>query len=173
MLRQSRMLFHFLSRIVYSTVAGHECYSSLDGFSSYNQIRMHPNDQEKTTFVTEWGVFVAVVMMFGLKTAPTTFQRIITEIFDDYILTFLQIFLDHFAMYGKQLEHLTRLRLCLARCRQARLSLNPTKCVMNTGYPKARTLGPVTHLVAPYLLGHLDYVIIVHVIIKRCMHTTL
>ena len=31
-------------------------------------------------------------------------------------------------MYGQQLEHLTQLRLCFDRCRQARLSLNPTKC---------------------------------------------
>jgi hypothetical protein len=61
-------------------------YNFLDGFSGYNQIRMAEEDQEKTAFVTEWGVFVAVVMMFGLKTAPTTFQRIIMEIFEEYIL---------------------------------------------------------------------------------------
>ena len=58
---------------VLDAVAGHEVYSFLDGFSGYNQIRMRPVDQEKTAFVTEWGVFVAVVMMFGLKTAPTIF----------------------------------------------------------------------------------------------------
>ena len=83
---------------VLDTVAGHECYNFLDGFSGYNQIRMHPEDQEKTTFVTEWGVFVAEVMMFRLKTAPT-FQRIITEIFIDFIPTFMQVFLDDFAVY--------------------------------------------------------------------------
>ena len=58
---------------VLDVVAGHEMYSFLDGFSGYNQVCMHPEDQEKTAFVTEWGVFVAEVMMFGLKTAPTTF----------------------------------------------------------------------------------------------------
>ena len=36
-------------------------------------------DQEKTNFVTEWAVFVVVVMMFRLKTTPATFQRIIME----------------------------------------------------------------------------------------------
>ena len=61
---------------------------------------MHPDDQEKTAFVTEWGVFVAEVMMFGLKMAPTTFQRIITEIFHDYIPALMQVFLDDFAVYG-------------------------------------------------------------------------
>ena len=66
-------------------VASHKCYSFLDGFRRYNQIRMHPDDQEKIPFVTEWGVFVAEVIIFGLKTAPATFQPIITEIFDEYI----------------------------------------------------------------------------------------
>ena len=57
---------------VLDTVASHECYSFLDGFSGYNQIRMHLEDKEKTTFVTEWGVFMVEVMMLGLKTVPTT-----------------------------------------------------------------------------------------------------
>ena len=74
-----------------------------DGFGAYNQIRMHPDDQEKTAFVIEWGVFVAVVMMFGLRTAPTTFQRIIAKFFDDYIMGFMQVFLDDFTVYGQQL----------------------------------------------------------------------
>ena len=81
---------------------------------------MHPDDQEKTTFVTEWGVFMAEVMMFGLKTASATFQRIITEIFNEYIPSFMQVFLDDFAVYGQRLEHMTQLRLGLDRCLQAR-----------------------------------------------------
>ena len=89
---------------------------------------MHPVDPEKTTFVTEWGVFVAVVMMFGLKTTPTTFQRVIQEIFNDYIPTFMQVFLDFFAIDSRKSEHFEHLRMCLERCPQGRLSLNPAKC---------------------------------------------
>ena len=82
---------------VLDAVASHEVYNFLDGFSGYNQMRMHPDNKEKTTFVTEWSVFVAVMMMFGLKTALATFQRVIMEISADYILAFMQIFLDDFA----------------------------------------------------------------------------
>ena len=32
---------------VLEAVASHECYNFLDGFSGYNQIRMHTDDQEK------------------------------------------------------------------------------------------------------------------------------
>jgi hypothetical protein len=60
---------------VLDIVTGHEIYNFLDWFSGYNQIRMAKEDQEKTAFVIEWGVFVAVIMMFRLKTAPATFHR--------------------------------------------------------------------------------------------------
>ena len=63
---------------------------------------MHPDDQEKTAFVTEWGVFVAVCMMFGLKTALATFHRIIMEIFGEFIPAFMQVFLDDFVVYSRK-----------------------------------------------------------------------
>ena len=95
---------------ILDAVAGHEMYSFLDGFSRYDQVRMHPKDQEKATFVAEWGVFVAVVMMFGLKTAPAIFQKVIQEIFAEYIPTFMQVFLDDFVVYNRKSEHF---ELCL------------------------------------------------------------
>ena len=48
----------------------------------------------------DWGIFVVVVMMFGLKIASSTFQRIITEIFSEYIPAFMEFFLNDFAVYG-------------------------------------------------------------------------
>ena len=69
-------------------------------------------------FVTELGVFVAVVMMFGLKTAQETAQRIIMEIFSEYIPTSMQVFLDDFTVYSWQKEHLDHLWMCLEKCRE-------------------------------------------------------
>ena len=74
------------------------------------------------------GVFVAEVMMFGLKTAPATFHSVIQENFHEYIPTFMQGFLDDFAVYCRKIDHFDHLRLCLERSRQGRPSLNPTKC---------------------------------------------
>ena len=34
----------------------HALFSFMDGFSGYNQIWMAPEDMEKMTFITEWGV---------------------------------------------------------------------------------------------------------------------
>ena len=38
---------------VLDVVARHDMYSFLDGFSGYNQVCMHPDDQEKTAFVMD------------------------------------------------------------------------------------------------------------------------
>ena len=47
--------------------AGHKVLSFMDAFSSYNQIKMDPANQEKTTFINEDGLFCYKVMLFGLK----------------------------------------------------------------------------------------------------------
>jgi hypothetical protein len=56
-------------------VVGSQKMSMLDGFSGYNQIMVHPDDQEKTTFTTPWGTFMYAKMPFGLMNAGATFQR--------------------------------------------------------------------------------------------------
>ena len=49
-------------------------FSFMDGFSGYNQIKMAPEDMEKTTFMTHWGTFYYKVMPFSLKDAGATYQ---------------------------------------------------------------------------------------------------
>jgi hypothetical protein len=56
-------------------VVGYHKMSMLDGFFGYNQIMVHPDDQEKTTFTTPWGTFMYAKMPFGLMNVGVTFQR--------------------------------------------------------------------------------------------------
>ena len=41
----------------------------MDGFSGYNQVKVFPEDQEKTTFTTPWGTFMYAKMSFRLMNA--------------------------------------------------------------------------------------------------------
>jgi len=50
-------------------LAGRSHYYFLDGFSSYFQIHMAPEDQEKTTFTYPFGTFAYRRMSFGLCNA--------------------------------------------------------------------------------------------------------
>ena len=43
--------------ILVDNTTKHSLFSFMDEFSSYNQIRMTPEDMEKTTFLTMWGIF--------------------------------------------------------------------------------------------------------------------
>ena len=54
-------------------IAKHSLFSFMDGFSGYNQIRMAPEDMEKTTFLTMCGTFCYKIMLFGLKNVGTTY----------------------------------------------------------------------------------------------------
>jgi hypothetical protein len=55
------------------STSGYELLSFMDAFSGYNKILMHPEDQEKTTFITDRGLYCYKVMPFGLKNARATY----------------------------------------------------------------------------------------------------
>ena len=59
---------HILQRVV-----GSQRISMLDGFSGYNQIVVHPDDQEKMTFTTPWGTFMYAKMSYGIQNAGGMF----------------------------------------------------------------------------------------------------
>ncbi|KAG8482600.1 hypothetical protein CXB51_023952 [Gossypium anomalum] len=64
-------------------IAGYLLFSFMDGFSGYNQIKMHPEDMDKTTFITLWGTFCYKVMPFGLKNAGAIYQQAMVNLFHD------------------------------------------------------------------------------------------
>ncbi|KAL2607424.1 hypothetical protein R1flu_025997 [Riccia fluitans] len=97
--------------------------------AGYNHVSMVERDREKTAFITEWGAFAYRVMPFGLKNAPSTFQRVVTTAFEEYLNEFMQTYLDDFTVYGSRTDHLGHLQKCLEKCRKFLISLNPDKSV--------------------------------------------
>ena len=62
-------------------MTGHQLLSFMDAFSRYNQIRFNKADQEKTSFVTSYGLFCYKVMPFILKKVGATYQRLVNKMF--------------------------------------------------------------------------------------------
>ena len=92
----------------------------LDGYSGYNQMAIHPDDQEKTTFTCPFDTFAFRRMPFGLCNAPATFQRCMTAIFSDFLGNSLEVFMDDFSVFGNDFEsclaHLTKiLEVCVKK----------------------------------------------------------
>jgi len=85
-------------------------------------------DQNKIAFVTHWGAFVWVVMPFGVKNGPPTYQKVITKDFHEYIDAFMKIFLDDFIVFNNLSTHLEKLKKCFLKCKEYGISLNPDNC---------------------------------------------
>ena len=114
---------------VLERVAGKAAYSFLDGFSGYNQVSIKKEDQHKTSFATEWGIFAYRVMPFGLTNAPATFQRLMLHAFKEYLRIFLEIFMDDLCVHSLlRTKHIDHLKSVFEKCRVYRICLNPDKC---------------------------------------------
>jgi len=102
--------------------------SFLDGFSRYNQVAVHPDDQEKTAFTTPWGTFMYAKMPFGLMNVGATFQRAMDLDFVGLKDKFVLIYLDDLTVYShNHHDHLQHLRRVFLKCRRFAISLNPKK----------------------------------------------
>ena len=76
----------------------------MDGFSCHNQIRMDPEDMEKTTFVIRWGTFCYRVMPFRLKNAGAIYQRAMVTLFHDMMHKEIKIYVDDMIAKSPQEE---------------------------------------------------------------------
>ena len=75
-----------------TTGCEHVCF--LDAYSGYNQIRMKQEDEEKTAFITPYGVFCYTTMTFGLKNVGATYQRCMQACLKDQIGKNVQLYVD-------------------------------------------------------------------------------
>ena len=109
----------FIDQIL-DRLAGSSYFCFLDGYLGYNQIVIHPDNQEKTKFTCPFGTFAFRHMSFGLCNTPATFQRCMMAIFSDFLGGSLQVFMENFSVFGNDFEsclaHLTKiLEVCVSK----------------------------------------------------------
>ena len=80
-------------------VVGSQKISMLEGFSGYNQIMVHLDDQEKTTFTTPWGSFMYVKIPFGIMNVGENFQRAMDIKLAKGKDNFIMIYLDDIKIF--------------------------------------------------------------------------
>ena len=68
-----------------------------------------------------------MVIPFGLKNAPAIFSRIAVSAFKDFIHRFLEVYFDHWTVFGLVRDHIENLRMMLERCCQYQIALNLRK----------------------------------------------
>jgi hypothetical protein len=76
-------------------------FSALDCASGYWQVPLAEKDREKTAFRSATGHYEYLRMPFGLKSAPSTFQRLINQVFLGLIGTRCFCYLDDVILFGE------------------------------------------------------------------------
>ena len=109
---------------IFDSLKGAKWFTTLDLASGYWQIKVRAEDQEKTAFITKFGLFEFKVMPFGLCNASATFQRIMNKILGTSIEKYVMVYLDDVIIYSHTFEkHLKHLEEVLNRIRKANLRL--------------------------------------------------
>lgn len=104
-------------------------FSVIDLVSGFHQIEMHPRDIEKTAFNVENGHYEYVRMPFGLKNAPSTFQRVMDNILKGLQNKICFVYMDDIVIFSTSLqEHIDNLKLVFERLREANFKIQLDKC---------------------------------------------
>ena len=104
-------------------------FISLDMASGFHQIPIHPNSTEYTAFVTPDGQYEYVTMPFGLKNAPSVFQRAIFNALGDLAYSYVVVYLDDVLVIADSIDQaLERLNTVLDTLVKAGFSFNFAKC---------------------------------------------
>ena len=112
-----------LDRIGQATVL-----SKIDLTSGFHQIVVEPQSRDHTTFLSPKGKFRFVRMPFGLKNAPSHFQRCMEKVLQP-VMDCAAVYIDDIIVFSQDwpshIQHLTRVFECF---RQAHLTAKPSKC---------------------------------------------
>ena len=79
----------------------HPRMSFLDTFQGYHQIPLALDDQEKTSFVTPVENYHYKVMPFGLKNDRSTYQRMMTKMFEAQMGKNIEVYIDDMMVKSK------------------------------------------------------------------------
>ena len=125
-----------INQLVDATV-DHPRISFLDAFQGYHQIPLALDDQEKTAFVTSIGNYHYKVMPLGLKNAGSTYQRMMTKIFESQLGKNIKIYINDMMVKSKMVsEHLEDFWTIFEILRNYKLLLNASKCSFGVGSSK-------------------------------------
>ena len=122
-----------INQLVDATV-GHPQINFLDAFQGYHQIPLALSDQKKTAFVTSTGNYHYKVIPFGLKNARSTYQRMMTRMFEPQLGKNNEVYINDMVVKSKVVsEHVGDLGDIFEILRKHKLRLNTSKCSFGIG----------------------------------------
>lgn len=112
---------------LFAELRGATMFSTLDLQSAYHQVTLHEDSRSLTTFITHDGLFRFKRVPYGLASAPSCFQRMMSLVLKGQ--SGVQCYLDDIIVTGATVEeHDRNLKAVLKRIDNAGLKLNYSKC---------------------------------------------
>lgn len=100
--------------------------TKIDLLKGYYQIPLSENAQQISAFITPFGLFHHKVMPFGMRNAPSTFQRAMDYLLQD--LVGVSVYLDGILIFTEHWDqHIIKLKEVLARLQGAQLTIKLAK----------------------------------------------
>src|SRR3954469_6361699 len=97
-------------------------------------------DQEKTAFITPFGIYCYTSMPFGLKNAGATYQRTVQNCLKEQIVRNVHVYVDDIVIKSQLADFLIDdLRETFKYRRSYQMKLNSAKCTF--GVPAGKILG--------------------------------
>ena len=126
----------WIDQLVDLTV-GHPRMSFLDAFQEYHQIPLALDNQENTAFLTPTRNYHYKVMPFSLENAGSTYQRMMTKMFEPQLCKSIEVYIDDMVVKSKMVsEYVGDLRNIFEILRKYKLHLNASKCSFGVGSGK-------------------------------------
>jgi hypothetical protein len=117
-----------------------ELLSFLDAYSGYHQISLATDDEEKTSFITPFGIFCYTKMAFGLKNQGATYQKYVHIILENQIGRNVEACIDDIVVKLKNhWDLLDDLKEIFNNLCKYNMMLNRKKCVF--GVSSGKLLG--------------------------------
>jgi len=125
---------------IFRALTGAIYFSIIDANRGYHQFGLTKWGRRFTAFVTEDGFWQFNKIPFGLKNAPSHFQRAIDTILGGYRYEFALAFIDDIVIYSKALgEHLLHVSLVLEALEKVGMTVSEKKC--HFSYQSVELLG--------------------------------
>lgn len=110
------------------TIGAANYITTLDLRKGYWQVAMSPADQHKTAIVTKEGLFEFTVLPFGLRNAPSSFQRLIDKMLMG-LRDFSLAYLDDIAIFSPNWrDHIRHIATVFQRIKDSGLTVKAAKC---------------------------------------------
>lgn len=103
-------------------------FSKIDLESGYHQVLIKEKDREKTAFSINGAKYEFIRMPFGLKNAPSIFQRCVDDILRPYIGKFAYVYIDDVLIFSdSEEEHVEHVTIVVNALHEANMKISGEK----------------------------------------------